>query len=59
MQHNDMLLQKKKLGLHCTAMCIKCSGHTCCNTTPTTVEEIEDENENVHATADTGLDDEI
>ena len=40
-------------------MCIKCSGHTCCNTTTTIVEEIEDENENMHATDDTGLDDEI
>ena len=56
---NTMTCSCKKLGLHCTTMCIKCSGHTCCNTAPIIVEELEDENETVNATADTEPDDEL
>ena len=54
---NTMTCSCKNLGLHCTTMCIKCSGHTCFNTAPVIVEELENENEAMNATADTRPDD--
>ena len=52
----SMTCSCKKLGLFCTLMCSKCSGHNCNNTAPTLIAD-DDDNVDIN-TSDTASDDE-